>query len=128
MAKLCPACSKANPATASYCYYDGRHLSNEGDEGPLQVGTQPFPMPFCFSDGQGCANFNQLALACDARWDEARSLLADGTWHAFFSAMGRLDLAVAAKQAVKQADVAALSSVVTKSQAEAILQHFRSAQ
>ena len=31
-------------------------------------------------------------------------------------------------QAVKQADVAALSSVVTKSQAEAILQHFRSAQ
>ena len=31
-------------------------------------------------------------------------------------------------QAVKQADVAALSSVVTKSQAEAILQHFRSPQ
>jgi excinuclease ABC subunit C len=30
-------------------------------------------------------------------------------------------------QAVKQADVAALSAVVTKSQAEAILQHFRSA-
>jgi len=31
-------------------------------------------------------------------------------------------------QAVKQADVAALSSVVTKSQAQAILEHFRSAQ
>ena len=30
-------------------------------------------------------------------------------------------------QAVQQADVAALSSVVTKSQAEAILEHFRKA-
>ena len=46
MAKLCPACLKANPATASYCFYDGRHLSLNGQEGPVQVGTLPLPMPF----------------------------------------------------------------------------------
>ncbi|GEM_PF-429222 len=104
MATLCPACSKTNPANANYCYYDGRHLSQEGHDGPLQIGTLPFPMPFCFSDGQGCANFNQLALACDERWDEARSLLADGIWPSFFSAIGRLDLVVAANQAAKEPD------------------------
>ena len=104
MAKLCPACSKANPATANYCYYDGRHLSLEGQEGPLQVGALPLPMPFYFPDGQSCANFNQLALACDARWDEARGLLADGTWHSFFGTIGRLDLAAAAKQAAREPD------------------------
>ncbi len=102
---LCPACSKANPATANYCYYDGRHLSHEGQEGPLRVGTLPLLVPFHFPDGQSCTNFNQLALACDARWDEARGLLADGTWQSFFGTIGRLDLAVAAKQAVKEPDL-----------------------
>ncbi|HBI45172.1 MAG TPA: hypothetical protein DDY78_20295 [Planctomycetales bacterium] len=105
MVKLCPACSKANPATAIYCYYDGRHLSLEGQEGPLLVGTLPLPMPFYFPDGQSCANFNQLALACDARWDEAKGLLADGTWHSYFCTIGRLDLAVAAKQAGKEQNI-----------------------
>ena len=121
MTTVCPACSKANPATASYCYYDGRHLSNEDDEGPVQAGTLPFPMPFYFPDGQSCANFNQLALACDARWDEARALLADGTWPSFFSAMGRLDLAVAAKQAVKEPDLdVGLSQLLEKFPADAL--------
>ena len=105
MAKLCPACSKANPATANYCYYDGRHLSLEAREGPLQVGALPLPMPFYFPDGQTCANFNQLALACDARWDEARGLLADGTWQSYFGAIGRLDLSAAAKQAAREPDL-----------------------
>jgi hypothetical protein len=105
MAKLCPACSKANPATASYCFYDGRHLSLNGQEGPLQIGALPLPMPFYFPDGQSCANFNQLALACDARWDEARGLLADGTWHSYFCTIGRLDLAAAAKRAGREPDL-----------------------
>jgi hypothetical protein len=61
-------------------------------------------MPFCFSDGESCANFNQLALACDERWVEAQKLLAEGVWQSFFSALGRLDLATAAKQAVKEPD------------------------
>ena len=102
---LCPACSKANPANANYCYYDGRSLSHGGQQGPLQVGALPLPTPFYFPNGQSCANFNQLALACDARWDEAKALLADGAWQSYFSAIGRLDLAVAAKQAATEADL-----------------------
>ncbi len=102
--KQCPACSKTNPADALFCFYDGRNLSNDNQQGPLRVGALPFPMPFCFSDGTGCSNFNQLALACDERWNEARSLLSEGIWPAFFAAIGRLDLAAAAKQAAKEPD------------------------
>src|SRR5689334_22940247 len=105
MAVVCPACSKANPAGARFCYYDGRHLSDKDHGGPLHMGTLPFPMPFCFANGQACANFNQLALACDERWNEARGLLANGTWPSFFSAIGRLDLAQAAQQAAKESDL-----------------------
>src|SRR5215212_3095348 len=83
MAIQCPACSKSNPADASYCYYDGRALSNDRPQGPLRVGSIPFATPFYFSDGETCANFNQLALACDNRWEEARSLLAEGIWATF---------------------------------------------
>src|SRR5262245_42486936 len=92
----CPTCSRANPAEAVYCYYDGRALTQGSEAGPLSIGTLPFAMPFCFSDGHSCANFNQLALACDERWNEARGLLTEGIWASFFSAAGRLDLATAA--------------------------------
>ncbi|MCI0682637.1 MAG: PPC domain-containing protein, partial [Gemmataceae bacterium] len=104
MASQCPACSKTNPADAVFCYYDGRPLSQGRHDGPVQIGSLPFPMPFCFSDGQSCANFNQLALACDERWDEARTLLAQEIWPSFFAAIGRLDLMAAAKQAAKEPD------------------------
>ncbi len=104
MASPCPACSKLNPADACYCYYDGRPLAKDRQAGPLHVGAMPFPIPFCFADGQACANFNQLALACDERWDEARGLLAAGYWPTFFGGIGRLDLVAAAKRAAAEAD------------------------
>jgi hypothetical protein len=81
----------------------------------LQPGTLPFPMPFCFSDGLGCANFNQLVLACDERWDEAKGLLADGVWPSFFGAIGRVDLIAAARQAASEPDRdVALSQLLEK--------------
>ena len=104
MASQCPACLKINPADAHYCYYDGRPLSKERQHGPLHLGAMPFPIPFCFPDGQSCANFNQLALACDERWDEARGLLAQGLWVAFFRSIGRLDLAAVADRAAREPD------------------------
>ena len=55
MSTACPACLKTNPPDAQYCYYDGRSLSKAAPQGPLTFGTLPFPMPFYFSDGQGCA-------------------------------------------------------------------------
>jgi hypothetical protein len=65
----------------------------------------PFHIPFCFPDGQSCANFNQLVLACDERWNEAKNLLAQGLWQSYFSALGRLDLATAAQQAAAEGDL-----------------------
>lgn len=115
MSRQCPACSKTNPADADYCYYDGRPLSKERQEGPVHVGTLMFPMPFHFADGQMCANFNQLALACDERWEEAKALLAAGYWPIFFGTIGRLDLAAAAKQAAAEPDAdLALSLLLEK--------------
>jgi hypothetical protein len=101
----CPACSKVNPADAAYCYYDGRGLAAGSPPQPVGLGTAPFPLPFCFPDGQSCANFNQLALACDERWNEARGLLTQGIWQSYFSSIGRLDLAAAARQAAAEPDL-----------------------
>jgi hypothetical protein len=61
-------------------------------------------MPFSFSDGEGCSNYNQLVLACDRRWNEARNYLVNGTWKSFFSTIGRADLATLALQSANQAD------------------------
>jgi hypothetical protein len=104
MPTQCPVCSQLNPDDARYCYYDGRPLSGEREQGPLHIGTTPFPTPFYFADGQACSNFNQLVLACVNRWDEARNLLTEGIWHAFFRNIGRLDLAAAAKHAAGDPD------------------------
>jgi hypothetical protein len=93
-----------NPADAVYCYYDGRALA-QADQEPLGIGTLTFPSPFRFSDGKSCANFNQLALACDGRWSDARRLLGDGGWQSFFASIGRMDLALLASQAAREADL-----------------------
>ena len=104
MASPCPACSRTNPAEALYCYYDGRPLSKDRQSGPMQLGSMPFSMPFYFTDGQACSNFNQLALACDEKWEEAKGLLGDGFWPTFFGGIGRLDLAAIAKRAATEPD------------------------
>jgi len=100
----CPTCSRVNPANAAYCFYDGGALGKAAQMGPVGFGTRPFPLPFSFSDGQGCANYNQLVLACDRRWKEACANLGNGTWLAFFSTIGRADLASLAIQAAKETD------------------------
>ena len=93
MAKLCPACSKANPTTANYCYYDGRHLSQEGHEGPLQVGTLPLPIAVLLSRRAKLRQFQSTGpgLRCALGRSEGRcwptapgtrfsSRLADSIW------------------------------------------------
>lgn len=100
----CPTCSRANPADAYYCHFDGKALFKELQQVPLHVGTLLFPTPFCFSNGNACANFNQLALACANLWDESGELLKEGIWATFFAAMGRMDLASAARLAAKEED------------------------
>src|SRR5262245_51750087 len=100
----CPTCSRINPADAAYCFYDGRALDNAAAQPVEGLGTRAFPLPFSFSDGHGCANFNQLVLACDRRWNEARANLHNGTFQSFFCTIGRADLAALAIQASREPD------------------------
>jgi len=101
----CEVCARANPPDAFYCYFDGKPLFKDLQPTTQPVGSLPFPAPFCFAGGQTCANFNQLALACNNLWEEARELLKDEIWPAYFVALGRLDLAAAARLAAREPDL-----------------------
>ena len=76
MAQTCTKCSRANPADAVYCYYDGFVLGGHSrNGGPVAVGAQAFSSPFVFPTGKTCRSFNELALACQDDWAAARDLL-----------------------------------------------------
>jgi hypothetical protein len=105
MTLVCRNCSRINPPDASYCYWDGAALDGrEHVRGPIAIGVQPFHSPFVFPSGRPCRNFDELLLACYDEWNEARELLREGYLESFFGAMGRADLALAAKQAMRAAD------------------------
>ncbi|GIW81562.1 MAG: hypothetical protein KatS3mg105_3369 [Gemmatales bacterium] len=102
--RTCRVCHRVNPADAAFCHYDGRPLLKDADKKAVHAGSAPFPTPFYFSDGRPCRNFNELVLAANKNWEEARAILAEGMWPMFFGAIGRFDLASVAKQAFKQPD------------------------
>src|SRR5437588_10741685 len=103
MAQTCTKCSRANPADAVYCYYDGFALGN-GNGSAAAGGLRGFASPFVFPSGRSCRNFDELALACQERWQEACDLLDKGYLESFLSGMGRSDLATAAKEAARFPD------------------------
>jgi hypothetical protein len=105
MTLVCRNCSRINPPEARYCYWDGSVLDGRGQgHGPIAVGAQPFHCPFVFPSGRHCRNFDELLLGCYGEWQEARDLLREGYLESFFGALGRTDLALAAKQALRAAD------------------------
>jgi hypothetical protein len=104
MTAVCLRCSRANPADASFCYFDGQPLPGRTLTGPLQASRIPFPSPFVFPNGTTCSNFDQLAVACQKNWETARELLREGHWERFMTGIGRLDLAKLASQAQKEED------------------------
>ncbi|HVS39286.1 MAG TPA: hypothetical protein VMS17_27260 [Gemmataceae bacterium] len=105
MVQTCSKCSRANPADAVYCYYDGLVLGGHSrNGGPVAVGAQIFARPFVFPTGKTCRSFNELALACQDDWDTARDLLMQGYFETFLGGLGRMDLVVAAKEASKFPD------------------------
>ncbi|HZV05266.1 MAG TPA: hypothetical protein VE999_09310 [Gemmataceae bacterium] len=105
MVQTCGKCSRANPAEAVFCYFDGFALgSRSRNGGPVAVGVQAFAYPFVFPSGRSCRSFNELALACQDEWEAARDLLRRGHMENFFSRLGRADLASAAKAAANFPD------------------------
>ncbi len=106
MPLVCRNCSRVNPPEAQYCYWDGAVLDGRGQgSGPIAVGAQPFMSPFVFPSGRQCRNFDELVLACYGEWHEAINLLRQGYLEGFFGALGRADLALAARQAAQTADL-----------------------
>ncbi|HEY7329196.1 MAG TPA: hypothetical protein VH592_16250 [Gemmataceae bacterium] len=105
MTLVCRNCSRVNPPEARFCYWDGAVLDGRGQaHGPIAVAAQPFHCPFVFPSGRHCRNFDELVLGCYSEWKDARELLREGYLESFFGALGRMDLAMAAKQAVRAAD------------------------
>jgi hypothetical protein len=105
MVQTCSKCSRANPADAVYCYYDGLVLGGHSrNGGPVAVGSQAFASSFVFPTGKTCRSFNELALACQDDWKTARDLLKQGYLENFLGGLGRIDLVMAAKDAAKFPD------------------------
>jgi hypothetical protein len=105
MVQTCSKCSRANPSDAVYCYFDGFVLGGQSrNGGPVAIGAQAFAHPFVFPGGRQCRSFDELALACQDQWAAARDLLRQGYLEQFFSGLGRVDLALAAKAAAKFPD------------------------
>src|SRR5262245_46079098 len=100
----CRACTRLNPPGARFCYHDGVALAGFGDAAPIAVGARPFLTPFVFPSGRSCGTFDELMLACEQDWDSARDMLKQGFFEGFLGALGRADLAVAARQAGKELD------------------------
>src|SRR4051812_1727969 len=102
MPLVCRNCQRTNPDGALYCHHDGTALDNHGQvSGPIAVGARPFHNPFVFPSGESCRNFDQLALACESLWSEAKEMLQQGYLESFLGGLGRTDLARAARQAAQ---------------------------
>jgi hypothetical protein len=105
MGQTCAKCSRVNPVDAAYCYHDGAVLAGHSrNGGPVAVGAAPFVSPFVFPSGRQCRSFDELALACQQDWGAARGLLEEGFFESFLGAIGRADLAQAAREAARFPD------------------------
>ncbi len=104
MSTTCSKCRRANPADAAFCYFDGTLLNGHGGTGPVAAGRQAFAHPFVFPSGRQCRSYDELALACNQEWNEARSLLQQGYLERFLGGLGRADLAKAARDASRAPD------------------------
>jgi len=102
MSVVCRQCSRQQPQTAQFCWFDGAPLA--GLKGPMNPGQAPFPAPFAFDGRMVCNNFDQLALACQSNWPKAVEHLRQGAFLPFFRNLGRADLAFAAKEAANFPD------------------------
>ena len=104
MSMICGKCRRANPPEATFCYYDGVLLNSQARNGPVAGRQLAFPHPFIFPCGRQCRTFDELVLACQEEWAEARSLLEQGYLESFLAGVGRTDLARFARLATAAPD------------------------
>ena len=102
---VCPRCQRVNPLDAIYCHFDGA-LLRPGVTGPgagLPAAGQ-LPQEFVFPSRRRCRTIDDFVQGCQYEWEEARELLRRGDFSRFFTAIGRMDLAFAAREAEAQSD------------------------
>jgi hypothetical protein len=105
MAQTCGKCSRPNPPEAVYCYFDGFVLAAHArNGGPVAIGAKRFHTPLVFPSGRTCHSFDELSLACQEEWKGARDLLKQGYFEQFLGGIGRMDLALAAREAARFPD------------------------
>jgi hypothetical protein len=96
---VCPKCKNSNPDIASFCYFDGEAL-----RAGQAAAANRLAHEFVFPSGRKCRTFDELAAGCQEEWAVARDLLRKGIFQQFFTGAGRLDLARAAMEAMRQPD------------------------
>jgi hypothetical protein len=104
-AQVCPNCFRSNPADAFYCHFDGFRLPGHSDAEDAARRGLRFPRPFVFGSGRTSNNFDELSLACQDLWEEARAALQQGILERFLGDLGRIDLAQAAANAARYPDI-----------------------
>jgi hypothetical protein len=107
--QTCPRCQRVNPDEAAYCYFDGLDLRDGGADGssvplaiPIDAGPARLPHEFVFPTGRHCLTYDELVQGCLEDWASARDLLRQGAFGHFLTGAGRLDLARAAAECVRQ--------------------------
>src|SRR5262249_27657204 len=109
--QTCPRCQRTNPVEAAFCYFDGfdlRAASGDGSAAHLPMailvdaGPPRLPHDFVFPTGRRCTTYDALVEGCLEDWPTARDLLVQGVFRQYLTVAGRLDLARAADEAVRQ--------------------------
>src|SRR5437588_1962464 len=93
---VCPRCQRVNPAEAVYCHFDGMVLRPHPGGG-LPVAGQ-LPQELTFPSRRRCRTLDDFVQGCQYEWEDARALLRRGDFARFFTAAGRMDLALAARE------------------------------
>jgi hypothetical protein len=71
--------------------------------GALPVAGQ-LPREFTFPSGRRCRTLDDFVQGCQYEWEDARDLLRRGDFATFFTSIGRMDLAQAARETDRQTD------------------------
>jgi hypothetical protein len=100
---VCPRCQRVSPFDAVYCHFDGALLRPGVPGVGLPVAGQ-LPQEFVFPSKRRCRTLDDFVQGCQYEWEDARELLRRGDFSRFFTAAGRMDLALAAREAESQAD------------------------
>jgi hypothetical protein len=101
---VCPRCKRANPAAAVFCHHDGAELVPAHGGGATADRAGRLLTPFFFPSGKRCDTFDELVQNCHDDWTVGRTLLREGAFAKFMASIGRLDLALVAKEAATQPD------------------------